>query len=175
MISAIVSLIGGWRSVAFAALAAFALGAYGVAHYKLASANTATAEANSALQTRIAAEAQATADAQIVARTREYESALADAKVASDYQKAKHNVQVNADAVVSSLRAGTVRLQNRWNGCESARVSNAAAAAAERDATERGRQESAGRIIAAADACDAQVASLQALLIEDRAVAGSAR
>lgn len=70
-------------------------------------------------------------------------------------------------AVADGLRAGNLRLQQRWAGCE-ARVSDLAAASGQPDGAADDRADSAGRIVRAAAACDAQVRGLQALVRADR-------
>jgi hypothetical protein len=70
-------------------------------------------------------------------------------------------------AVAAGLRAGNLRLQQRWAACE-ARVSDLAASAGQPDGAADDRADSAGRIVRAAAACDAQVRGLQALVRADR-------
>lgn len=70
-------------------------------------------------------------------------------------------------AVADGLRAGNLRLQQRWAGCE-ARVSDLAASTDQPDGAPDDRADSAGRIVRAAAACDAQVRGLQALIRSDR-------
>ncbi|HED4877380.1 TPA: endopeptidase [Stenotrophomonas maltophilia] len=70
-------------------------------------------------------------------------------------------------AVADGLRAGNLRLQQRWAGCE-ARVSELGASSGPVDDSADDRADSAGRIVRAAAACDAQVRGLQALVRADR-------
>lgn len=70
-------------------------------------------------------------------------------------------------AVADGLRAGNLRLQQRWAGCE-ARVSDLATAPGQPDGAADDRADSAGRIVRAATTCDAQVRGLQALVRADR-------
>lgn len=70
-------------------------------------------------------------------------------------------------AVADGLRSRAIRLQDRWTGCE-ARVSDLAAASGQPDGAADDRADSAGRIVRAAAACDAQVRGLQALILSDR-------
>lgn len=115
------------------------------------------------------ADAAAEKAAELAAATAQFQMSQS-AQAASDaYDQGVKNANANAQKTVADLRAGTISLQHRWSGCEASRVSTAAAAAAELDAIAADRQESAGRIIAAADACDAQVAGLQSVLIGERA------
>lgn len=69
--------------------------------------------------------------------------------------------------VADGLRTRALRLQDRWAGCE-ARVSDLAAASGQPDGAADDRADSAGRIVRAAAACDAQVRGLQALVRADR-------
>lgn len=112
-------------------------------------------------------------------------SAQALAQLATDYRNterrmgqdfidatARHHedlrrVQTNRDALVARLLSGAERLQDRWAGAVSATAPTAGPAGAP-DAAARDRAESAGRIVAAAAQCDAQVAGLQSLLIAER-------
>lgn len=150
-------MIGGWRSAAFAALAICA-GAYAsiqtmrLHHAQLVIAETA----------KLAAQAQA--DAQAKARAIEQAQAKAVADIAESYEKGKADAQATADRVAADLRAGSLRLRREWAGCETSRLSAAAASARELDAAEQSRADSAARIVRAADTCDAQVSALQAIL-----------
>ncbi|ALN79497.1 hypothetical protein [Lysobacter antibioticus] len=88
--------------------------------------------------------------------------------IAAKYEQEKQDAESNGAAVVAGLRAGTLRLQDRWAGCE-ARLSAASRRAGEPDAEAEDRTASAGRIVRAAADCDAQVRGLQALVAADRA------
>ena len=92
----------------------------------------------------------------------------AHAGVSEAYEKGKKDAEATGAAVTADLRAGNLRLQQRWAGCETQRLSDSAAAASELDAAARDREESAGRIVRAAAQCDAQVRGLQELLILER-------
>lgn len=87
--------------------------------------------------------------------------------VATQYEQEKADAESKGAAVADGLRAGNLRLQQRWAGCE-ARVSDLAAASGQPDGGADDRADSAGRIIRAAAACDAQVRGLQALIRSDR-------
>lgn len=81
--------------------------------------------------------------------------------VAESYEKGKADAQATADRFVADLRSDNLRLRNRWQGCPASGVPNSAAATRELDAETADRIESAGRIIGAAAACDAQVTAWQ--------------
>ena len=92
--------------------------------------------------------------------------ALAD--IGTQHEEDRREAETVPAAVAADLRAGNLRLQQRWAGCETQRLSDSAAAASELDAAARDREESAGRIVRAAAQCDAQVRGLQELLILER-------
>lgn len=94
------------------------------------------------------------------------EKALADASetAGASYERGKRDAETEQALVVAGLRAGTTRLQRQWAGCETQRLSDATASSALADAAARNREESAGRIVRAAAACDAQVTGLQSLV-----------
>ena len=119
------------------------------------------AEANTAL-------AQAETKATNAARAIERVQAAKQAEIAESYEKGKTDAQANADRLVASLNAGTVKLRNGWASCETSRLSDAAADSTEPDAGASWRNSSAGRIIAAADRDAAQIKALQAALLADR-------
>ncbi|HDS1649018.1 TPA: endopeptidase [Stenotrophomonas maltophilia] len=83
--------------------------------------------------------------------------------VATQYEQEKADAESKGAAVADGLRAGNLRMQQRWAGCE-ARVSDLAAASGQPDGAANDRADSAGRIVRAAAACDAQVRGLQALV-----------
>lgn len=87
--------------------------------------------------------------------------------VATQYEQEKADAESKGATVADGLRAGNLRLQQRWAGCE-ARVSDLAAASGQPDGAANDRADSAGRIVRAAAACDAQVRGLQALVRADR-------
>ncbi|MBR0346046.1 MAG: hypothetical protein IJI03_12390 [Rudaea sp.] len=129
-------------------------------------------DADVAMQTHLALDRKADANAQYAAREHEYRLGIAVNTAANAYEKGKTDAKSNAENTVAELRAGTLRLRDRWQGCEAARsalMSQTAAGAGELDAAAADRAESAGRIVQAAAECDAQVAGLQAVLISERA------
>lgn len=87
--------------------------------------------------------------------------------VATQYEQEKADAESKGAAVADGLRAGNLRLQQRWAGCE-ARVSDLADSSGQPDGATDDRADSAGRIVRAAAACDAQVRGLQALVRADR-------
>jgi hypothetical protein len=112
----------------------------------------------------IAATKQVTAerDAEHAARTEEQTRARYVDGVATAYEKGKADAQAAGERVAADLRAGNLQLRQRWQGCET-RVSGAPASPGVADAEADDRAASAGRIVRAAAASDAQVEGLQAL------------
>ena len=99
------------------------------------------------------------------ARAKESEQRAELDALASKHEQEKARVQAEHDRLVADLRAGTVRLQRRWQGCETAaRVPIAPASAGEPDGGTADRIESAGRIVRAAAECDAHVRGLQSAI-----------
>lgn len=102
------------------------------------------------------------AQAQAVIATERANAAKASA-VAARYEKDKADAQAASERLVSDLRAGNQRLHDRWQAAiATGALSAAAAAGALADGGAADRIESAGRIVGAAAACDAQVKGLQA-------------
>lgn len=114
------------------------------------------------LQAQVEADRQAS---EREARAKEAEQRTALDDVAAKYEQEKADAQAAADSTIADLRAGTVRLQRRWQGCETAaRVPIAPAGAGEPDGGTADRIESAGRIVRAAAECDAHVRGLQSAI-----------
>lgn len=103
-------------------------------------------------------------------RVIDIERARADrmTRIAEQYEQDKINAQAKADAVIADLRAGAIRLQDKWAGCPAPRLPGIDPAPSEPDAATADREASASRIIRAGAACDAQVRGLQAIVIGDR-------
>lgn len=108
--------------------------------------------------------AQANTKALAAARSAENAQADAIAAAATHYERGKADANADANAVIAGLRAGDIKLRDDWTPTIIAGVPPTAAAIAGIDAAERRRQESAGRIVGAAEQCDAQVAGLQQVI-----------
>jgi len=109
--------------------------------------------------------AQANVKATAAARTAERAQADAFVVAATNYERGKADAQADANAVIAGLRAGNLQLRDYWTGRHAGGVPAAAGTAADADAAEQRRQESAGRIVGAAEQCDAQVAGLQQVIV----------
>ena len=95
--------------------------------------------------------------------------AAAQNAVSAAYEKGKRDAEQTSKLVAADLRAGNLVLRNRWTACKaSIDVPTAPPAPSEPDAGTGDREESAGRIVQAADQCDAQVKGLQELLRLER-------
>ena len=112
--------------------------------------------------------AKAEAKAQQKARDTEHKLAQANDKAAQQYEQGKADAEAAGKRVTADILAGNVRLRREWQGCETDRLSGAAARAAEPDATANDRAESAGRIVRAAREADEQIKGLQDILRAER-------
>lgn len=88
--------------------------------------------------------------------------------VAQIYEQEKSNAQAAHDQVVADLRAGLVRLRERWTcpaPVAAADLPATAGPAVGADATAELRAASAARVVRAGAECDAQVRGLQAVVL----------
>lgn len=104
-------------------------------------------------------------------REREQAQAQKFVDIAIENQARIQDAQAKADAVVTDLRAGNLRLRYQWQGCMSTSRIAAEAGASTRGADAEADLRSAdiGRVHGVGLACDAHVESLQAVLIAERA------
>jgi hypothetical protein len=114
---------------------------------------------------RLAGE-HAAALAAALSRERQLAREMADA--GEHYEQELRNARKESDRVAADLRGNVLRLRQRWAGCETRHLSATPPAARQPDAAAADRADSAGRIVRAADQCDAQVKALQALLMAER-------
>lgn len=106
---------------------------------------------------------------QAEARQQEHRHAADMDRVAQQYLEELSNAKAESDRVVADLRAGTLRLQDRWRGCgEPPAVPDTGAGSGTPDAVAADREASAGRIVQAAAECEAQVMGLQEIIRKDR-------
>lgn len=94
------------------------------------------------------------------------------ARIGDEHEEARRDAETVPAAVAAELRAGTLRLRREWAGCETARLSDAAAAAAERDALAGLRAEAAGRIVRIGRDADDQLRACQAVIRAYRGESG---
>ena len=160
----LIALLGGIRATVFAGIALLALLLAGVQTWRLDSAQDALADMALQAAKDQAAIAAAQVEASESARQVEHEMANAANAAAASYEQGKRDAEQAARVVVAGLRAGNLRLRDQWQGCKARGVPGVAGAASEPDAASADRNDSAGRIIGAGAACDAQVIGLQELI-----------
>lgn len=109
-----------------------------------------------------------------ITQTRATEQNLAEnlAAIGVKHEEDRAAAPAVADAVVADVRTGDLRLRDGWAGCETQRLSDAAAAALERDAAAERRADFAGAVVRAGRDADDQLRACQAVIAADRAGAG---
>ena len=111
---------------------------------------------------------QQLADTQTTLET-ERAYSLAISKIAGQHERDKYEIEQRATSDLAELRAGNLRLHDRWAACAAtSQLSAASAAAGKPDDGAASREDSAVRIVRAAEQCDAQVRGLQAVVMADR-------
>lgn len=90
------------------------------------------------------------------------------AQVADTYEKEKADALDRESRLRADLAAGTVKLRREWQGCETAKLSAASAAARELDGAAEVRERLAAEIVRLGADADAQVRGLQAIVTADR-------
>lgn len=149
-----------------ALLASLAFG--GVQCSQKQAARTEAAEAQTELAEYRQEAAEAIARFEVEARATEQRHAADMTRIGREHREELNDAQTAADRLVSDLRAGNVRLQERWRGCAAAQVPGAGGTSGGADAGADDRSESAGRVVRAAAECDAQVKGLQSVILSDR-------
>lgn len=114
---------------------------------------------------RVAAESAA-AIGEVLASERASAAKMTDVGVAHEEDR-KDAEQVPA-AVVADIADGTLRLRKQWAACETARLSEASASAAERDALTELRRKDQGDLVRIGRDADDQIRACQAVVMEDR-------
>lgn len=104
---------------------------------------------------------------QAEARQQEHRHAADMARIGQEHREALTHAQTAADRLVADLRAGNVRMQERWRGC-AAGLPGAVAGSGGADESAGLQAESVGRIDRAVSECEAQVRGLQAVTLADR-------
>lgn len=103
---------------------------------------------------------RAASKAQEEARDSELKIAEARAEAGKQFEEGKKHAQEEYERVVAGLDSGAIKLRREWASCETGRLSENSSAERELGYSEQRRRESAGRIVRAADECDAQTAAL---------------
>ena len=166
--TAVIALLGGIRATVFAGIALLALLLAGVQAWRLDSAQDALADMALQVVKEQAALAAAQVEASESARLDEQNMARAANAAAAAYEQGKADAEQAAADVVAGLRAGNLRLRDQWQGCQARGVPGVAGSASEPDAAADDRNDSAGRIVRAGAACDAQVIGLQQFILSER-------
>lgn len=107
--------------------------------------------------------------AQRDARTSEQATGQNLATIGEKHEQDRQTAEAVPDAVVADLRAGNLRLRKEWAGCETQRLSDAAASAIERDALAASRDALAGDLVRVGRDADDQLRACQAVVLADRA------
>ena len=112
-----------------------------------------------------AQQAQAETKAVESARAAEHEQADKLAEIGETHEQARAAAPSVADAVVAGVRSGDLRLRDGWASCETQRLSEASAAAIERDAATERRAEFAAAVVRVGAEADSQLAACQAVVL----------
>ena len=110
---------------------------------------------------------QALAETKAVESARETEHEQADklAAIGAKHEEDRAAATSVADAVVAGVRSGDLRLRDGWASCETQRLSEASAAAIERDAATERRAEFAAAVVRVGAEADSQLAACQAVVL----------
>ena len=111
------------------------------------------------------AESRAETAAHVAARTAEHEQADKLAAIGAKHEEDRAAAPAVADAVVAGVRSGDIRLRDGWASCETQRLSEASAAAIERDAATERRAEFAAAVVRVGAEADSQLAACQAVVL----------
>ena len=106
---------------------------------------------------------------QRAARATEQQAGQSLATIGDKHEQDRQAAEAVPDAVVADLRAGNLRLRKEWAGCETQRLSDAAAGARERDALAASRDALAGDLVRVGRDADDQLRACQAVVLADRA------
>ena len=110
-------------------------------------------------------ESRAETAAHVAARTAEHEQADKLAAIGAKHEEDRASAPSVADAVVAGVRSGDIRLRDGWASCETQRLSEASAAAIERDAATERRAEFAAAVVRVGAEADSQLAACQAVVL----------
>ncbi|WP_439444458.1 hypothetical protein ABWU93_11425 [Xanthomonas translucens pv. translucens] len=121
------------------------------------------------------AAAQGEAKAQAGAREIEHTQGQVLADIGANHEEDRTAAQAVPAAVVAGVRDGSIQLRDDLATCETQRLSDAAAGAAERDAPAQLRAEVAGDLVRLARDADDQLGAAQAVIAADRAEPGQGK
>ena len=112
----------------------------------------------------VAQQAAATVEQVTETRATEHKQAESLATIGAKHEQDREAAATVPAAVVADLRAGALRLRDGWAGCETQRLSDASAAATERDAATKRREEFAGSVVRVGRDADDQLRACQAVI-----------
>lgn len=167
MLTAIVTLLGGWRATAFAAACVVLLTFAGTQQARIWSRDRAIVDLQHAAEQHAAEDTAAALAAETAARKREQDQAATIAAIEARYAKETADATATASRVADGLRAGTLSLRRELAACGARRVPEAGSVAAEPDGSAELRAAVA-RTVAIGHACDARVTALQDVLRAER-------
>lgn len=89
-------------------------------------------------------------------------------EIGTQYEAKRSENESLRSTVVAQLNDGTLQLRKQWAACETSRLSDATAAAIERDALAELRRKDQGDLVRAGRDADDQIRACQAVVLEDR-------
>jgi len=111
----------------------------------------------------------ALADALAEARAIEHQLTAELASIGEHHAEQHHAAPAVEAGILADLRAGNLRLRREWQHCETNRVSDVAAATAQRDAAAADRDALAAALVRAGRDADQQLAACQQVIRAYRA------
>ena len=165
MITAIVTLLGGWRATAFAAACVALIGYAGWQRIELWHAESTITDLRQAADQHAAEDATLARQASDAAREHERVQANAFATAESKHAQELADATSTADRVAADLRTGALRLRHELTACRASTVPGTAAPA---DDASPELRDAVARSVAIGARCDADIRSLQAKLMAER-------
>lgn len=89
-------------------------------------------------------------------------------EIGTQYEAKRSENESLPSTVVAQLNDGTLQLRKQWAACETSRLSDATAAAIERDALAELRRKDQGDLVRVGREANDQVRACQAVVVEDR-------
>ncbi|WP_226426547.1 hypothetical protein [Xanthomonas sp. MWU16-30325] len=103
-------------------------------------------------------------------RATEHRQAETLSSIGEKHEQDRETAEAVPDAVVADLRSGALKLRDGWASCETQRLTEASAGAAERDAAAERRGEFAGAVVRVGRDADDQLRACQAVVRADRQI-----
>ncbi len=102
------------------------------------------------------------------ARSVEHEQNERLHEIGTQYEAKRSENESLPSTVVAQLNDGTLQLRKQWAACETSRLSDATAAAIERDALAELRRKDQGDLVRVGREANDHVRACQAVVVEDR-------